>query len=95
MIQQETGWRFEGVDTSPAPLKEVSIGQAVEDLIGAPFGSSGTLAACALITDVIKNVSVPKAGYCGLMLPVMEDSVLAARAAEGRFGLEKQENLRQ
>ena len=89
MIQQETGWRFEGVDTSPAPLKEVSIGQAVEDLIGAPFGSSGTLAACALITDVIKNVSVPKAGYCGLMLPVMEDSVLAARAAEGRFGLDE------
>jgi hypothetical protein len=88
-IERETGWRFEGVDTSPAPLKEVSIGKALEYLIEAPFGSRGTLAACALITDVIRSVPVPKAGYCGLMLPVMEDSVLAARAAEGRFGLDE------
>ena len=26
-------------------------------------------------------------GYCGLMLPVLEDDVLAARASEGRFGV--------
>ncbi len=88
-IQQETGWLFEGVDTSPAPLKGISIGQAVENLTGVPFGSPGTLAACAMITDVIKAVPVPKAGYCGLMLPVMEDSVLARRASEGRFGLDE------
>ncbi len=88
-IQMQTGWRFEGVDTSPAPLKAVSIGLAVESLVKAPFGSPGTLAACALITDVIKAVPVPKAGYCGLMLPVMEDNVLAHRATERRFGLDE------
>jgi uncharacterized protein (UPF0210 family) len=40
-----------------------------------------------LITSVIKSVPIKQAGYCGLMLPVMEDAVLARRAEEGRYGL--------
>jgi uncharacterized protein (UPF0210 family) len=83
----KTGWRYGGIDTSPAPMKEVSIGRAIECLSGVPFGEAGTLSACALITSVIKNVPVKQAGYCGLMLPVMEDEVLARRAEEGRYGL--------
>ena len=83
----KTGWRYGGLDTSPAPMKEVSIGRAIESLTGVPFGSAGTLSACALITSVIKSVPIKQAGYCGLMLPVMEDAVLARRAEEGRYGL--------
>ena len=60
---------------------------AIETLTGVPFGSASTLSACAAITDVIKNLSVKTCGYSGLMLPIMEDPVLARRAAEGRYTL--------
>ena len=79
--------RYGGIDSSPAPLGDDSIGGAIEALTGAPFGEAGTLQACALITDVIKSVPVALCGYSGLMLPVLEDKVLATRAREGRFGL--------
>lgn len=88
-IQAETGWIFEGVDTSPAPLRDISIGRAIESLIKAPFGSPGTLTACSIITNVIQGIDVKRAGYSGLMLPVMEDEVLAQRGAEGLYGLDE------
>jgi uncharacterized protein (UPF0210 family) len=88
-IQKETGWTFEGVDTSPAPNRDISIGKAIEDLIKAPFGSPGTITACSIITNVIHGIDVRRTGYSGLMLPVMEDSVLAQRAAEGTYGLDE------
>jgi uncharacterized protein (UPF0210 family) len=79
--------RYDGIDSSPAPLGDDSIGGAIEALTGAPFGEAGTLQACALITDVIKHVPVKLCGYSGLMLPVLEDTVLARRATEGHYGL--------
>lgn len=88
-IQNETGWIFEGVDTSPAPMRDISIGKAIESLIEAPFGSPGTITACSIITNVIQGIDVKRTGYSGLMLPVMEDEVLAQRAAEGRYGLDE------
>jgi hypothetical protein len=84
-IARETGWHYLGIDTSPAPLTGASIGQAIETLSKAPFGEPGTLAACAAITDVLKEIDVKTCGYCGLMLPVLEDPVLARRATEGRY----------
>jgi uncharacterized protein (UPF0210 family) len=88
-IQEETGWQYEGVDTSPAPMRDISIGKAIESLIKVPFGSPGTITACSIITGVIHGIDVKRAGYSGLMLPVMEDTVLAQRAAEGRYGLDE------
>jgi uncharacterized protein (UPF0210 family) len=79
--------RYGGIDSSPAPIGDDSIGGAIEALTGTPFGEAGTLQACALITDVIKSVPVQLCGYSGLMLPVLEDTVLARRASEGHFGL--------
>jgi uncharacterized protein len=76
-----------GIDTSPAPLLDVSIGGAIEALTGQPFGSPGTLDACALVTTGVRDLPVRSCGYCGLMLPVLEDRVLAHRATEGRYGL--------
>ena len=84
-IARETGWRYLGIDTSPAPLSGASIGQAIETLSKAPFGEPGTLAVCAAITDVLKEIDVKTCGYCGLMLPVLEDPVLARRATEERY----------
>src|SRR6267143_4643362 len=76
-----------GIDVSPAPSKDSSIGAAIEALTRVPFGSASTLAACAAITDVLKSLSIKTCGYSGLMLPVLEDPVLAQRAAEGRYSV--------
>ncbi|MFQ5350458.1 MAG: DUF711 family protein, partial [Thermoanaerobaculia bacterium] len=45
------------------------------------------LAGCAAVTDALRNLGIESCGYCGLMLPLLEDRVLARRAAEGRFGV--------
>jgi len=87
-IDQETGWRYMGIDLSPAPLKDDSIGEAIEELIQQPFGSSGTLTASATITAAVKAVQVKQTGYNGLMLPILEDSRLAQRWSEGHVSLD-------
>jgi uncharacterized protein (UPF0210 family) len=47
------------------------------------------LQACALITGALKALKVRACGYAGLMLPVLEDPVLAKRASEQRYGLQE------
>jgi len=83
----QEGWGYLGIDVSPAPGLDASIGQAIELLSNSPFGSPSTLSACAAITDVLKGLNIEKCGYSGLMLPVLEDPVLARRAVEGRYGV--------
>ncbi len=84
---QTHGVRFLGVDFSLAPHPDpaISIGGALEALTGQPLGAPGTLAAAATLTDAVQGADFPHVGFCGLMLPVLEDSVLAQRAAEGRL----------
>ena len=88
-VARERNVRFLGVDFSPAPYPEPdrSVGTALE-LLGAPaLGLSGTAAAAAFLTDCLDQAEFGRTGFCGLMLPVLEDSILALRAAEGRLGL--------
>jgi uncharacterized protein len=87
-ISQSTGWKYGGIDLSPAPLKEISIGGAIENFLGAPVGASGTMTAAALITRALKAMPVTQAGYSGLMLPILEDSVLSKRWSEGRLSID-------
>jgi uncharacterized protein len=87
-LAQQTGWKYGGIDLSPAPLKDVSIGRAFENFLGTPFGSSGTMTVAALITRALKEIPVTHAGYSGLMLPILEDSVLAQRWSEGRLTMD-------
>jgi uncharacterized protein len=87
-ISLSTGWKYGGIDLSPAPLKDVSIGRAIENFLGAPMGTSGTLTTTALITRALKAIPVTQAGYSGLMLPVLEDSVLSQRWTEGRLSID-------
>ncbi len=82
-------WKYDGIDTSPAPGLDASIATAIETLTNKPFGSTSTLSACALITRAIKNLDIKSCGYSGLMLPVIEDKVLAQRAGENRFTVEE------
>ena len=87
-IEKETGWTYMGLDATPAPLREVSIGAAIEKFTGARFGSSGTMTAAAVITKAVQSVPVKRIGYSGLMLPVMEDSLLAERWSEGAYDVD-------
>ena len=88
-IQEEHDVAYLGADLSPAPfpLPGVSIGAAMEQVSGAPFGAAGTLAACAMVTRALRLARVRTCGFSGFMLPVLEDSILAKRASEGRFNL--------
>jgi hypothetical protein len=88
-LEKIGGRTFSGFDVSPAPSGKVSIGRAIESLSGSPVGSPGTLAICAAITDVLKGLPMKTCGFSGLMLPVMEDTTLAMRAAEGRLTLDQ------
>ncbi len=87
-IAAETGWTYLGVDPTPAPAGDVSIGAAIEAFTGAKFGSSGTLTAAHIITAAVKAVPEKQVGYSGLMVPVLEDKVLAQRWAESTYNVD-------
>jgi uncharacterized protein len=83
-LARQHGYVYGGIDLSPAPFPTdaVSIGGAIE-LAGVEwFGAPGTLYAAAMITRAIRRTKINRCGFSGLMLPVLEDSVLARRAAE-------------
>src|SRR5262249_46111093 len=40
-LAKQTGWTYEGIDATPAPLGDRSIATAIEYFLGAPFGSLG------------------------------------------------------
>jgi uncharacterized protein (UPF0210 family) len=92
VLSSEHGYTFTGLDISmaPYPKPELSIARALEMISGAPLGSPGTLSAAAFFTGVLKEAraQLPTVGYSGLMLPVLEDQVLADRAAEGLITLD-------
>ena len=46
-------------------------------------GRHGSLAAAAILTDAVDQADFQRAGFSGLMLPLLEDTTLAKRAAEG------------
>jgi uncharacterized protein len=87
-IAAATHWTYMGVDPTPAPLGDVSIGAAIEAFTGTRFGSSGTLTASRIVTAAVKAVPVKQIGYSGLMVPVMEDKLLAQRWAESAYSID-------
>jgi uncharacterized protein len=88
-IDQETGWTYMGLDISPAPMKDVSIGSATAGATGGRFGTSGTLTAAATITSALRDITVKKVGYNGLMMPVLEDTRLAQLWSEGALSMDQ------
>lgn len=78
---------FNGIDFSPAPFPSQgrSIAEALEHLGLDAFGGNGTLFASAFLTDCLRRATFPRAGFSGLMLPVLEDATLGQRAAEGQY----------
>jgi hypothetical protein len=84
-LEASSGIRFGGLDftLAPFPQPELSIGAALEALGLPALGGSGSLAAAAFLVDTLDRARFPRTGFNGLMLPVLEDAVLAQRAAQG------------
>ena len=76
---------FLGIDFSLAPFPDQahSLGNAVEKMGVPKIGYHGSLAAAAVLTEAIERANFPHLGFSGFMQPVLEDSILATRAAEG------------
>jgi len=80
---------FLGIDTSLNPSLDTmgSVAAAIEELEEVNvFGGPGTVAAAAEITKALQSLpGIDLTGYCGLMLPVCEDTRLAELAGgEGK-----------
>jgi uncharacterized protein (UPF0210 family) len=80
---------FGGIDFSLAPFPDDahSLGNAVEKMGVPHIGDHGSLAAAAILTEAIDRADFPHTGFSGFMQPVLEDSILAKRAAEGTLTL--------
>ncbi len=89
-LEEDFGFRFGGIDFSLAPFPETgrSIGHAIENLGVDAFGSNATLFAVALIKRAIEQAEFARCGFCGVMLPLLEDKTLAGRSAEDLFTLD-------
>jgi len=87
-VAAQSKWEYTGIDPTPPPLMDNSIGTAIENYTGQPFGSSGTMTAAGIITSAVKSAKVKQVGYAGLMLPILEDKQLAQRWTEGRITID-------
>lgn len=77
--------RFGGIDFSyaPYPNQSASLGAAFEKLGAPKVGLHGSLAAASILADALDRADFHRAGFCGLMMPILEDATLAGRVASG------------
>jgi uncharacterized protein (UPF0210 family) len=87
-IAAKSGWTYMGIDPTPAPLGDVSIARAIENFTGAKFGEGGTMTAAGVITRAVQSTPVKQVGYSGLMVPILEDNLLAKRWEEGTYTID-------
>jgi len=87
-VDGETGWAYVGVDLSPEPSKDDSIGAALESLSGYQAGSPEAVASAKIITGAIQNVSLKQVGFGAVPLAILEDRRLAQRYSEGHLGID-------
>jgi uncharacterized protein (UPF0210 family) len=86
-LADEEQLHFGGIDLSPAPMGQESIVTAMESFGYGLLGAPGTVALAAALTRALKSTGLPTCGYCGLMLPVLEDATLGKRWEEGRVSV--------
>jgi uncharacterized protein (UPF0210 family) len=84
-VAKSLNCQFGGIDFSLAPFPDDahSLGNAVEKMGVPKIGLHGSLAAAAILTEAIDRADFLHTGFSGFMQPILEDSVLAKRAAEG------------
>ncbi|WPT13361.1 UPF0210 protein [Picochlorum sp. SENEW3] len=89
----EHGWEYKGIDASIAPdLRGPE--HNLEECLKFPFGNQrpwgpGTPATIDAITKALKSLNVLTTGYCGVMLPVLENESLAHAASRGDLDIQK------
>ena len=78
---------FKGFDFSLAPFPQdwCSLAGAIEQLGVPRIGMMGSLSAAAILAETLDRGEWRHVGFNGLMLPVLEDSILAQRSIEGTF----------
>ncbi|MEW6179280.1 MAG: DUF711 family protein [Chloroflexota bacterium] len=88
-LQTQFGLHFYGFDFSTAPYPQdwCSVGAAMEQLGIERLGTHGSLAAAAFLAETLNRGKWKRAGFNGLMLPVLEDSRLALRSAQGSLSV--------
>jgi uncharacterized protein (UPF0210 family) len=88
-IVEQREIRFQGIDFSLAPYPEESrsLGTALNALGVPASGVSGTVTAAAIIAQCLDQANFERTGFCGLFLPVLEDSVLAEDAGSGTLSI--------
>src|SRR5690606_20760357 len=78
---------YRGLDASLAsfPDGQMSVGLLIEQILGAPVGSQGSVFVTTILTDVLRTAlleSGAKAiGFNGVMFSVLEDEYLAAASS--------------
>src|SRR5579883_1681490 len=84
-LARASGVEYVGVDLSPAPFPVdlASVACGLEALGLDAFGGAGSAFASWRLTRAIKRARLRQCGFSGLMMPVLEDTGLARRAAEG------------
>ena len=89
-LAQIYNYEFKGIDftLAPFPAELDSIARALEALGLPAFGLPGSLAACAFLTSTLDQAHFKRTGFNGLMLPVLEDSGIAARADDGSLSIQ-------
>lgn len=93
-LAEASGTEYRGLDASfaPMPAEGVSVATLVEQIIGAPIGSSGSVYATVFLTDALRTalaVSGARAvGFNGVMYSVLEDPVLAASNNKRRITID-------
>jgi uncharacterized protein (UPF0210 family) len=86
-VAAECEARFLGIDFSLAPYPEHfrSIGAAIESFGAGSVGGGGSVAAVAFLADCLDRAEFRRTGFSGVLLSVLEDDILAARAASGQL----------
>lgn len=84
-VSRQFSVSFKGIDFSLAqfPEPKLSLGTAFENMGVPAVGMSGSLTAATLLANSIDRANFKRIGFCGVFLPVLEDSIFAQRAAEG------------
>lgn len=88
-LAQEHGIHFSGIDftLAPFPTSDKSIGAALESMGLSRLGAPGSIFASAFLADAVGKADFPRCGFSGLMFPVLEDTVVAIWAGEGRLSV--------
>lgn len=86
--------RYCGLDASLAPFPDgqMSVGLLIEQILGAPVGSQGSVFVTTVLTDVLRTAlresGARAVGFNGVMFSVLEDEYLAAASSRRQVSMD-------